>query len=902
MIRAPVRTADKGRAKLGNWDIDTVRIQRVRDTSLEEAVGSWDRTLDGEAVQAADEQRDLVLQLYPIDDWPALALDRYALGTGVDDSYCKLLEFRTQALGGIGGGSAKKHLIYRKADGTWYHRPEYPNETEAWEAVRAGFVRGFELARAGDWAGIDAIPAIANGSSLRGKTYSVYFSEGQVPIFGSGYQSHYYALLGGQGQVPDGVGGTRALWQAAQATGQFDGWHPVEVARFLWAWSDPNPTRRIVKVAPGHDAQFWDDCRRDGYICVGWDEVGNLKEFESKEEFRRAFGEAYPDYSPSKATEKANELWTLMELQPGDIVLANQGTSRIIGRGRVVDPSYVWRPERKPWGFHTVDVEWETVEPWPIDPIKHWGMTTVSTVSPQQYKKIVEGVTDPGGGVPPGRPGTAIPPDPLLGEIASTVERKGQVVLYGPPGTGKTFNARRFSVWWLSARAGLEEAATLLGDRESFVRAEARLSTAQAERRVWWVVANPSNWSWDRLETEKTVTYHYGRLQRNYALLQPGDLVIGYTANPEKRISALARVTKGLHAVGDDQKIELEWVARVPNGLSYEELLQDPRLSGSEPIRFRNQGTLFALTSDEADYLLALLEERNPGLPIESGADESMGQLTRVTFHPSYTYEDFVEGYKPIPTGTGQLDLRLTDGVFKRVCRAAQADPARPYLLVIDEINRGNIPKIFGELITLLEKDKRGMTVVLPQSRETFTVPPNVYLVGTMNTADRSIKLLDAALRRRFAFIELMPDTEVLAGGTIGDLDLAAFLSGLNSRIAATEGREKQIGHSFLMAANGEPVSSITEFAQRFRYEILPLLQEYSYEDYAELESYIGRRLVNVKEQTVNADVLASPQDLVDALRSEFQPSPSREDHELGAPEEDEGAVPGVDGDGTVPV
>lgn len=99
--------------------------------------------------------------------------------------------------------------------------------------------------------------------------------------------------------------------------------------------------------------------------------------------------------------------------------------------------------------------------------------------------------------------------------------------------------------------------------------------------------------------------------------------------------------------------------------------------------------------------------------------------------------------------------MRLDDGIFKRVCRAAQAHPDEPYIILVDEINRGNVAKILGELLTLLERDKRGLTVSLPQSKETFSIPPNVYLLGTMNTADRSIKLLDAALRRRFAFIEL---------------------------------------------------------------------------------------------------------------------------------------------------
>ena len=867
-----------------DWSYDAAIVAKVRGKPLEEAVANWDRDRDRAFTEAADQQRALVMERFPIEEWPTLPLDRYALGTDVDDSFCKLLEFRTPALGGIGGGSALKHIVYRKSDGSWYHRPEYASVEEAWEAVRAGFVRGFELARRGEWAAIDEIPAIQPGGSLRAKTYATYFLEHHVPFYGTQWQAHFFRALGGQGEPPNGVSGSRAILELAIGTGLFDGWHTVEIGRFLGAWSDPRVGKRIVKVAPGHNGQFWEACREGGYVCVGWDEIGDLKRFESKEEFRRAFGEAYPDYSPAKATEKANEVWTLMELQPGDIVLANQGTSRILGRGRVIEPGYVWRPDRGEWAFHTVAVDWEDTDAWDIDPIKHWAFTTVSTVGGEQYKRIAGGVT----GTPVIGPPhiEEIPPDPLLAEIATTLQRKGQVVLYGPPGTGKTYNARRFSVWWLSRQANSEEASTLLGDRDAFRRAEERLSTAQAERRVWWVVANPANWNWDRLKIERTVTYRYGRLGRNYALLQPGDLVIGYSANPDKRISALARVRQGLHAVDGEQKIELEWMASVPNGLTYDELAADERMAASEPMRFRNQGTLFALTPDEADYLLALLQERNPELALESDATDGIGQLTRVTFHPSYTYEDFVEGYKPVPTGTGQLDLRLMDGVFKRVCRAAQADPDRAYLLVIDEINRGNIPKIFGELITLLEVDKRGMTVVLPQSRETFAVPPNVYLLGTMNTADRSIKLLDAALRRRFAFIELMPQPETVAGGKVGDLDLAVFLAALNAKIAATEGREKQIGHSFLLTDGGEPVSSLDEFAQRFRYEILPLLQEYSYEDYTELESYIGSGLVNVRDQSLNADVLAEPTALVEALRAQFHPSPTREDEEVGAPEE----------------
>jgi len=461
--------------------------------------------------------------------------------------------------------------------------------------------------------------------------------------------------------------------------------------------------------------------------------------------------------------------------------------------------------------------------------------------------------------------------DPHFEEIADAMERKGQVILYGPPGTGKTFTARRFAVWWLLARAG-QTAGAVLGDATTFARSEAALSTVQFNRRVWWVVANPSEWRWDQLFADGLVEYDYGRLRRNYPLAQQGDLVIGYQSTPDKRIVALARVSK---AFGPNAKGELclplEPLTKVAQGLTYDEMVGDPLLTASEPMRFRNQGTLFSLTSDEADHILALLSEKDPSLRkhIEPKTDDGVGQLTRLTFHPSYTYEDFIEGFRPIDSGSGTLNLRLEDGVFKRVCRHAQANPSKSYVVLVDEINRANIAKVFGEIITLLERDKRGMIVTLPQSKESFAIPDNVYIIGTMNTADRSIKLLDAALRRRFAFIEIMPDVTLLQGAVVDDLPLDRFLSTLNERIARLEGREKQIGHSFLLD-NGQPVDDVKEFADRFRQEILPLLQEYCYDNYAELAQYIGNTLINKQAQALNREILDDPQRLIAVLREEL--------------------------------
>jgi 5-methylcytosine-specific restriction enzyme B len=291
----------------------------------------------------------------------------------------------------------------------------------------------------------------------------------------------------------------------------------------------------------------------------------------------------------------------------------------------------------------------------------------------------------------------------------------------------------------------------------------------------------------------------------------------------------------------------------------------DPVMKNSEPMRNNCRGTLFALTGDESQYLLSLLQENDPELSNYYTTGEGVGYLTWLTFHPSYNYEDFVEGFRPVETTSGGLTLRLEDGIFKRICREAHAHPKQNYLLLIDEINRANLAKVFGELITLLEKDKRGIVVTLPQSKESFSVPPNVFILGTMNTADRSIKLLDAALRRRFAFLELMPDTSLLREARVNNLLLDEFLEYLNNRIAANEGREKQIGHAYLLD-QGLPISQPDEFARRFRQEILPLLQEYCYEDYATLAKYLGDQIVQSDTQELNEEVLQDDDKLIEAL------------------------------------
>jgi hypothetical protein len=222
-------------------------------------------------------------------------------------------------------------------------------------------------------------------------------------------------------------------------------------------------------------------------------------------------------------------------------------------------------------------------------------------------------------------------------------------------------------------------------------------------------------------------------------------------------------------------------------------------------------------------------------------------QILFVTFHQSYSYEEFVEGIRA-ETKDGQISYTVKDGFFKSICKAAKGKPNKNYVLIIDEINRGNISKIFGELITLIEESKRegkheALSVTLPYSNETFSVPNNLYIIGTMNTADRSLALMDTALRRRFDFIEMMPDINLLCDDNqesiiVENIDISKMLQTMNQRIEVLYDREHTLGHAFFMPLFDD--RTIENLASIFKNKIIPLLQEYFFEDWDKIRMVLG--------------------------------------------------------------
>lgn len=223
------------------------------------------------------------------------------------------------------------------------------------------------------------------------------------------------------------------------------------------------------------------------------------------------------------------------------------------------------------------------------------------------------------------------------------------------------------------------------------------------------------------------------------------------------------------------------------------------------------------------------------------------GRIVFVTFHQSMSYEDFIEGIKPEPTKDGKITYAVKNGIFKELCAKAKEDKSQNYVMIIDEINRGNVANIFGELISLIEDDKRlgaseELRAELPYSHTAFSVPKNVYIIGTMNTADRSVEALDSALRRRFTFKEMMPKAELVPK----ENKVRNIFEIINQRIEVLKDREHQIGHSYFMGVNSEEGLKAVIYDK-----IIPLLQEYFYGDYEKIQLVLGEGFVKKDSASV---------------------------------------------------
>ena len=411
----------------------------------------------------------------------------------------------------------------------------------------------------------------------------------------------------------------------------------------------------------------------------------------------------------------------------------------------------------------------------------------------------------------------------------------------------------------------------------------------------WWLNANSKIWSFADIAVGEVQSYtlynengNKRRIFQNFLDAKAGDMIIGYESNPVKKIVAIGRVS----AEQDGEKLFFEKVEGLTSPIDYATLRGCPELERME--YFQNpQGSLFKLTRDEFDFILDMIREKNP-VAQEASVDaytksdfldevymtekryenlvavlrnkkniilqgapgvgktfaarrlawSMMGEkddsrIEFVQFHQNYSYEDFMMGYKPVEDG-----FELKYGIFYRFCQKAANQPDKEFFFIIDEINRGNMSKIFGELLMLIEKDYRGTKATLAYNGLSFSVPKNLYIIGMMNTADRSLAMIDYALRRRFSFFEVEPgfDSEgfihyqnSLNNETLNEL--VNKVKDLNREISLDKslGKGFCIGHSYFC---GRDICTEEWMHSIVDYDILPMLSEYWFDDANKLQRW----------------------------------------------------------------
>lgn len=404
-----------------------------------------------------------------------------------------------------------------------------------------------------------------------------------------------------------------------------------------------------------------------------------------------------------------------------------------------------------------------------------------------------------------------------LERLYKILERKKQIILYGPPGTGKTFSANRLKDYILSKNPPSTDNQTWLA-----VAANVLLENngAAIDYHDFRKLAGQIKHT-DAQTPEETIARDIRRDIKNNDSIFTNPSEGMYGLNLPTTFAKAAELVLFANnkpmTTRQITEIIIEKNLVLTNGETPERTLSTEFLRDES----KGENSIF-IQIDSATY--ALRKQMN-------GMKSDTNVFSRnVTFHQSYSYEDFVEGIRPIVTEDNKVIYKPVDGIFKEISNDARSDPSNKYVLLIDEINRGKTEKIFGELITLIEDDKRveSQKTTLPYTQEQFWIPKNLLIIGTMNTADRSIAQIDTALRRRFAFEELMPESE-LVDTKINGISLKALLEELNNRIRA-EGvslRDKQIGHSYFMK-----VKTLSDLRITFAVEIVPLLQDYFYSDY----------------------------------------------------------------------
>jgi MoxR-like ATPase len=578
--------------------------------------------------------------------------------------------------------------------------------------------------------------------------------------------------------------------------------------------SNENNGQRIWTFSTGEKAFKWDEFKSEGIMAIGWDEIGDLKSYSSKKEIKDKLNQLYG--TNSTHVNDSHALWQFKnDMKVGDYVFAKMGSKTILGLG-IVTSDYSFGDNRNDYK-HTRKVEWKKVGQWITD--DKFAVKTLTDITP--YKDFHE----------------------KLFNIVNDISNK---------------------------------------------------SAKEPSSNYWWLNANPNEWSFSNIEVGKEIDFTSSndkgekrKIYKNFENAKFGDIVIGYESGSTKSIVAIYKISKE----HDGERLWFKKLENLVIPIKWQDLIKIEEFKNK-----KFQGTLFKLSQKEYDTINELIKEKmnlnilesyvkqnfldevfiesdhyneikfllenkkniilqgSPGVGKTYAAKrlayslmkfKDNSRIEMVQFHQNYSYEDFVMGYRPNEKG-----FELKTGVFYNFCIKASKDPnpENQYYFIIDEINRGNLSKIFGELLMLIECDKRDISYAVPLTYKPdtrFYVPENVHIIGMMNTADRSLAMIDYALRRRFCFIEMEPAFQskqfkehLISKNIKTELidKIIERIFDLNNDIEddSNLGKGFRIGHSYFCY----PPTGADEkwYSNVIKYEIVPLLDEYWFDNPQEVE------------------------------------------------------------------
>lgn len=576
----------------------------------------------------------------------------------------------------------------------------------------------------------------------------------------------------------------------------------------------------------GANGKYWDQFVNHGIFAIGYDSTTDLAKFKSKEEILNHLKLA--KQGSKNPTNDAHACWNfLRNMRVGDIIFAKKGITHLLGYG-IVEGDYKYDQTQQLFK-HVRKVRWVATGERQLPDGAVMALKTLTNIT--NYQDFRE-------------------------TLSKAVGLQAGLL---PPTSGVAY---------------------------------------------WWLNANPKMWNFetDAVGTVQTYTTfnernNKRRVYKYFQEAKPGDIMVGYVTSPTKEIVGVCEITKGLHNTPKGESIEFKKVEQLAFPISYDALKSNPDLAECEPLT-NNQGSLFRLKESEYEIIRDMIDEKNLGQPQvidtfskqqamdglfldETEFDKMIDALKEkknlllqgapgvgksfiakriaysliglkdpsrvqvIQFHQSYAYEDFIQGYRPTTKG----EFALKHGLFFDFCRRAIRDESskKPYVFIIDEINRGNLSKIFGELMMLIEHDKRGKQHAIPltysqAADEKFYIPENLYVIGMMNTADRSLAMVDYALRRRFRFITLKPefDSKSFANFLSDKKAPRELITKIQTRMnALNEAIQKdtknlgvgyQIGHSFFVP-NGSTEPNEGWYRRVVESEIIPLIQEYWFDN-----------------------------------------------------------------------